>query len=123
MSKTILYILLIVIGWAVGQYPYIPSFELYGYQHIQPDYHVLDACISVTLLAFSLALFFVFINNFWLRIIIGFMVCGFINNAYDEFAKTTSVFGTSEKISLLLALLTTSLLIWIRRRHIHSKTT
>jgi len=108
------YIVLILIGYFVGQYPYVPSFRLYGLIHIQPDYTILDKCMSITLLTFSLALFFVFIHNFWLRIITGFMTIGFINNMIDELLNHSSIFGTQEKISLFFALLTTSILIWIR---------
>lgn len=115
-QKTIGYLLLIVIGWAVGEYPYIPTFQLGFISHIQPDIEVLDKCISITLLAFSLGLFFALWHNLWLMIVMLFITWGMFNNAVDEWTNQAELFGTTEKISLLFALLTTSILIWKHRQ-------
>lgn len=115
-TKVILYILLIVTGWAVGQYPYIPSFQIGFLNHVQPDITVLDKCVSITLLSFSIALFFVFWHRLWLMLIMLFITWGFFNNTVDELSNKASIFSTSEKVSLLFALLTTSILIWKHRQ-------
>jgi len=120
-QKTIAYLLLILTGWSVGQYPYIPSFQLGFFSHIQPDIDVLDKCISITLLAFSLGLFFALWHNFWLMLIMSFISWGMFNNAVDEWTNQNEIFGITEKISLLFALLTTSILIWKRHKKLTTK--
>jgi len=120
-TKIILYLLLIVTGWAVGQYPYVPSFKIWFISHVQPNITVVDKCVSVTLLCFSLALFFVFWKHFWGMLIMLFFTWGFFNNAVDEFTNRASIFTSNEKLSLLFALLTTSILIWKRHRKLATK--
>ena len=115
-QKTIGYLLLIVIGLAVGEYPYIPTFQLGFISHIQPSIEVLDKCISITLLAFSLGLFFALWHNFKLMVTMIFITWGMFSNAIDEWTNQAELFGTTEKISLLFALLTTSILIWKHRQ-------
>ena len=120
-QKTIAYILLIVIGWGVGEYPFVPSFQLGFVSHVQPDIAVFDKCISITLLAFSLGLFFALWHNFKLMIIMSFISWGMFNNAVDEWTNKPELFSMTEKISLLLALLTTSILIWKRHKKLATK--
>lgn len=120
-QKTIAYILLIVIGWGVGEYPAIPSFQLGFVSHVQPDIVMFDKCISITLLAFSLGLFFALWHNFKLMIIMSFISWGMFNNAVDEWTNKPELFSMTEKISLLLALLTTSILIWKRHKKLITK--
>lgn len=120
-QKTIAYILLIVIGWGVGEYPFVPSFQLGFVSHVQPDIVVFDKCISITLLAFSLGLFFALWHNFKLMIIMSFISWGMFNNAVDEWTNKPELFSMTEKISLLLALLTTSILIWKRHKKLATK--
>ena len=115
-QKTIGYLLLIVVGWAVGEYPYIPTFQLGFISHVQPDYTILDKCVSITLLAFSLGLFFALWHNLWLMIVMLFITWGMFNNFVDEMNDTATYLTTNEQISLLFALLTTSILIWRHRR-------
>jgi len=115
-TKIILYATILIIGYAVGEYPRIPSFQLGFITHTQPDITVVDKCVSITLLAFSLVLFFVFWNRFWLMLIMLLFTWGFMGNALDEFTNQASIFSLNEKISLLLALLTTSILIWKHRQ-------
>lgn len=120
-QKTIAYILLIVIGWGVGEYPFVPSFQLGFISHVQPDIVMFDKCISITLLAFSLGLFFALWHNFKLMIIMSFISWGMFNNAVDEWTNKPELFSMTEKISLLLALLTTSILIWKRHKKLATK--
>ena len=120
-QKTIAYILLIVIGWGVGEYPFVPSFQLGFISHVQPDIAMFDKCISITLLAFSLGLFFALWHNFKLMIIMSFISWGMFNNAVDEWTNKPELFSMTEKISLLLALLTTSILIWKRHKKLATK--
>jgi hypothetical protein len=115
-TKIILYVILICVGWGVGEYPHIPSFSTSFYNHIQPDITVVDKCVSITLLSFSLVLFFVFWNRFWVMLIMMFFTWGFFGNALDEFTNQAGIISFNEKISLFLALLTTSILIWKHRQ-------
>ncbi len=115
-TKVVLYLILILTGYLVGQFPYIPSFELGFIKYEQASIETLDKCVSITLLTFSIALFFVFWERLWLMLIMLFITWGFINNTVDEFANKATTFSTSEKISLLFALLTTSYLIWKHRQ-------
>lgn len=120
-QKTFAYILLILVGYGVGQYPFIPSFTFMNYCHVQPSIDVFDKCISITLLAFSLGLLFALWHNFWVMLIMLFITWGMMNNVVDEFTGQAGLLGLSEKLSLLFALLTTSILIWKRTRKYHTK--
>jgi len=120
-QKTIAYLLLIVIGWGIGEYPYIPSFQLGFINHTQADITLFDKCISITLLAFALGLFLALWHNFWLMVIMSFITWGMFNNAVDEWTNRAEILGTAEKISLLFALLTTSILIWKRHKKLTTK--
>lgn len=120
-QKTIAYLLLIVIGWGIGEYPFIPSFQLGFFSHIQPDISIFDKCISITLLAFSLGLFFALWHNFWLMVTMAFITWGVFNNAMDELTNKAEILGSMEKISLLFALLTTSILIWKHHKKLTTK--
>jgi len=46
----------------------------------------------------------------------GLVTWGMFNNAVDELTNQATMFGTSEKLSFLFALLTTIVLIWHRHR-------
>ena len=71
-TKIIIYLLILTIGWLIGEYPHIPSFHFSFISHEQPDITVVDKCVSITLLAFALVLFFVFFHNFWVMVIMLF---------------------------------------------------
>lgn len=114
--KTIGYILLIITGYIIGQYPFINSFDFWVIHHIQPSIEVYDKCISVTLFIFSLALLFSLWHNFWLMVIMIFISWGMLGNLIDEMNNRATILTISEKISLLLALTTTAILIWTRHR-------
>ena len=120
-QKTIAYLFLILFGYLVGQYPFVPSFKIFNFIHTQPGIEVFDKCISITLLAFSMGLLFALWHNFWLRVVMSFINGGMFNNVVDEFTDKQSIFSTNERISLLLALLTTSILIWKRHRKLATK--
>lgn len=115
-NKTIAYFGIILIGWIIGEYPYVPSFQLGFIVHQQPDYTVFDKCISVTLFSLSFSLLLALWHNKWLMILLSFITWGMFNNLVDEFTHNSHLFGTSEKISLLLALTTTTILIWKKHR-------
>lgn len=120
-QKTIAYILLIIIAWGVGEYPHIPSFKLGFISHAQPSIQVLDKCVSITLLAFSIGLFFALWHNFWIRVTMIFITWGMFSNVVDEWKNQAEIFDTIEQISLLFALTTTSYLIWKRHRKLATK--
>lgn len=115
-TKTILYLLLILTGWGVGQYCQIPSFNWLWINHIQPDIAVFDKAISVTLFTFSLTIYFALWHNKWLNIVMVFITAGFLNNMIDELNNKASILTTTEQVSLLFALTTTSYLIWKRHK-------
>lgn len=115
-TKVLIYLIILITGWLVGQYPRIPSFNVWFIEHIQPNIEVFDKCTSITLLAFSLVLFFAFWHHFYVMLILMFFTWGFFGNALDEFTYNAGVFTLNEKISLLFALLTTTVLIWRHHR-------
>lgn len=111
------YVCLILLGYLIGQYPYIPSFEFWFIKHTQPQkIEIFDRCIAATLLIFSVVMHLALFNNKWIRILMIFIVWSFINNFVDEFTGHTSTFSRTEQIGLLLALITTTYLIWKHRR-------
>lgn len=114
--RTAGYLLLIWVGWVVGEYPRIPSFTLGVLHHLQPSIENYDKCIATTLLAFSMALLFALWDNIWLMISMIFITWGMFNNFIDEINNTATILTTNEQLSLLFALLTTSILIWKHRR-------
>lgn len=110
--RTIGYLFLIWGGWFMGEYPHIPSFTLGFIRHTQPPIEQYDKCIAFALLAFSLTIFFALWKNFWIMVSMMFITWGMFNNFVDEVTNQASVFTTAEQVSLLFALLTTSILIW-----------
>lgn len=120
-NKTIAYFGIILIGWIIGEYPYVPSFQLGFISHAQPSIQVLDKCVSITLLAFSIGLFFALWHNFWIRVTMIFITWGMFSNVVDEWKNQAEIFDTIEQISLLFALTTTSYLIWKRHRKLATK--
>lgn len=119
MSKQVGYILLIIFAYGITQYCYIPSFSVpfMGYRiiHIQPKWTYFMKCVSITLLTLSLCLLMSLWHHLWIQIIMGLVTWGMFNNAVDELTNQATLFGTSEKLSFLFALLTTIVLIW--RKH------
>lgn len=117
IANTIIYASIITIGYLVGQYPRIPSFKMWIFEHVQPkQLEIYDKATAFTLLTFSIVMYFALWNNIWLKIIMVFIVFSMTNNFFDEMTNQTSIFSVTEKLSLLLALLTTSILIWKRHR-------
>ena len=114
--RTVGYLLLIWIGYIAGEYPRIPSFTLGFYHHLQPSQDIIDKGTAVTLLALSMTILFALWNNIWIMISMIFITWGMFNNFIDEMNDTATIFTTNEQISLLFALLTTSILIWRHRR-------
>lgn len=119
MSKQVGYILLIIFAYGITQYCYIPSFSVpfMGHRiiHIQPEWTYFMKCVSITLLTLSLCLLMALWHYLWIRLIMGLVTWGMFNNAVDELTNQATLFGTSEKLSFLFALLTTIVLIW--RKH------
>ena len=116
IRRTGAYLLLIWVGWLVGEYPHIPSFTIGFIRHYQPPIDVCDKGVATTLLAFSITILFALWNNIWIRITMIFMTWGFINNFIDEMSGNASYLSLNEQIALIFALTTTSFLIWIHRR-------
>jgi hypothetical protein len=117
IRNTILYGIVIITGYLVGQYPRIPSFKMWIFEHVQTKHiEIIDKATAFTLLSFSIVMYFALWHNFWLKVIMVFIVCSMLNNFVDEMTNHISVFSQNEQISLLLALLTTSILIWKHRR-------
>ena len=114
--KLIGYLLLIWSGYIVGQYPYIPSVKILGLVHIQPTIEVYDKCIAFALLTVYTALWFALHHYFWVMISLTFMAWGMFNNFVDEMTNKSGVYSTMEQLSLLMALLTTSILVWKHRK-------
>lgn len=110
------YLFLIWIGYLVGQYPFIPSFDILGYSHAQPGIDLYDKCIAFTLLSVYTTLLIALHRYFWVMVSLVFMSWGMFNNFIDEMTNQSGIFTRMEQISLLFALLTTSILIWKHRR-------
>ena len=115
-EKVVIYLIIIWAGWLTSEYNFIPSFNWGWFAHTQPSIEYYDKCIAFTLLTVYLVLFFALWNNFWCMVSLLFMTWGMFNNFLDEMNNKATVLSTSEQISLLLALLTTSTLIWIHRK-------
>lgn len=110
--RTSLYLVLIWVGYLVGEYPAVPSFNLLGYHHEQPPIDQYDKGISILLLVWSLVLLIKFWDKFWIRISMVFITWGMVGNALDELTGKSGLFSTGEQVALLMALLTTSILIY-----------
>lgn len=110
--KTSLYLLLIWAGYAIGEYPAIPTFKFLGIEHQQPGIAAYDRGIAGLLLVWSITLLLVFWGRFWARVSMVFICWGMFGNAIDEFSGRSGLFTTSEQIALLMALLITSIMIY-----------
>lgn len=115
-TKTFGYLLIIFIGWGVGEYAMIPSFSFAGFNHIQPSLEFYDKALSITLFSFSLALMLALYHNFWLLVTMFILSCGFFGNMIDELTNRASVLGSVEMISLLFALGTTTYFIYQKKK-------
>ena len=115
-EKSVIYMVIIWAGWLTSEYNFIPSFHWHFLEHIQPGIENYDKCIAFTLLTVYLALFFALWHNFWCMVSLLFMTWGMFNNFLDEMNNKATVLSTSEQIGLILALLTTSILVWIHRK-------
>lgn len=114
--RTVGYLMLIWIGWAIGEYPHIPSFTLGLFRHEQPSIGVYDKCIAATLLIVFATLMIALWDNIWCRISLIFISWGMFNNFIDEMNDKASFLSKNEQISLLLAFLTTTILLWKHRK-------
>lgn len=119
--KTIGYIILIISGYMIGQYPFIPSFNIWMINHIQHNIEVYDKCMSITLFIFSFVLLLSVWHNYWVKIVMIFINWGMLGNMIDELTDRATLLTFNEKLSLLFALITTSLLIWKRHKRLTTR--
>ena len=94
--RTAIYLLLIWVGYLFGEYPAIPSFKIMGFHHQQPNIDIYDKGIAFMLLTWSIV----------------FITWGMIGNLFDELLDRTAMFSSGEQIALVMALLTTSILMY-----------
>lgn len=118
-TKTAGYLLIIWVGYLSSEWTYIPSFHFMGISHLQPNEHTYSKCLAFTSLLVWSTLLLALWKNFWCMISLLFICWGMLNNFIDEMTNKQGVMTIGEQISLLLALLTTSILIW--RHHNHQK--
>lgn len=113
--RTGLYLALIWIGYLSAEYPAIPSFNIHNsyvhLMHTQPPVEVYDKGISIILLCWSVTLLIIFWKNFWLWVSMVFITGGMIGNALDEITDHGELFSHSEQVALILAFLSSSILI------------
>lgn len=114
--RSVGYLILIWVGYIVGEYPHIPSFTLGFIKHTQPSMEVYDKMLSITLFLVYATMMMLLWNNKWARISLIFITWGMFYNMVDELTNESEIFTLTEKISLLFAILTTSFLIWKHRQ-------
>lgn len=114
--RTILYLLLIWVGYLAGEYPAVPSFKILGFYHEQPSIENYDKGIALMLLLWSIVFLIKFWGNFWIRVSMVFITWGMVGNVFDELLGRAEMFSSGEQIALIMALLTTSILIYKRWR-------
>ena len=110
--RTAIYLLLIWVGYLFGEYPAIPSFKIMGFHHQQPNIDIYDKGIAFMLLTWSIVFLIKFWDNFWIRLSMVFITWGMIGNLFDELLDRTAMFSSGEQIALVMALLTTSILMY-----------
>lgn len=110
---------LIWLGYLSAEYPAIPSFnisnKLFTYTHTQPSIESYDKGISILLMLWAITMLLKFWENFWIRVSMVFITWGCVGNALDEFKGTSGVFTDGEQVALLMALITTTILILYKR--------
>lgn len=113
--RTGLYLALIWIGYLSAEYPVIPSFNIHNsyvhLTHTQPPIEIYDKGISIILLFWAVTLLIIFWENFWIRVSMIFITGGMIGNAFDEISDQGELFSHAEQLALVLAFLTSTLLI------------
>lgn len=113
-----LYYSLLLSGYLLLQYCYIPSFKILGIVHEQPTWQAANKALAFAILTGYSSLLIALWGNTKVRYLCIFLVWGAWNNFWDEITNHNYYSNSMEVFSFIFALSTLIYSIWSKRQSI-----